>query len=177
MFYFTFSSAISAWVSVQSFPRWCCMQLTSFASAPLLSLVPVPWLVSKALATVKMGKALATVRMGKALLAAAEEKALSGAAGWSCLSMDLWRRLSTDLYFASYICNLEVWKINFSLAFAEVSCQLRSSEFLSPFVIGRSTCKKWALCSPFAYSLISSVISWNLSTFCFLWNVNWITGI
>lgn len=38
LFYFTFSSVISVWVSVRSFPRRCCMELTSFASAPLLPL-------------------------------------------------------------------------------------------------------------------------------------------
>lgn len=148
MFYFAFSSVTSAWVSVQSFPRRCSMELTSFASAPLLSLLPQ------------------SVRMGKALFAG--EKALSGAAGWSCLSMDLRRQLSTDLYFASYLYNLKVWKINFSLAFAKASYQLWSSEFLSPFIIGWSICKEWAWCSPVAHSLISSVIYWNLSTFCLL---------
>lgn len=37
MFYFTFSLVISAWISLQSFPN---VELTSFASAALLSLLP-----------------------------------------------------------------------------------------------------------------------------------------
>lgn len=44
------------------------------------------------------------------------------AADWSCLSMGLQRQVFADLYFASYLYNLKVWKMNFSLAFAKASC-------------------------------------------------------
>lgn len=99
-----------------------------------------------------------SVGTGRALLTAAGERAPSRAAGWSCLSVDLQRQLSTDSYFASCFYNLKVWKINFSLAFAKASYQLWSSEFLRSLIIGWSICKEWASCSPVARSLISSVI-------------------
>lgn len=71
----------------------------------------------------------APVSEDKALFAAAGQKASSGAADWSCLSMGLWRQLFTESYFASYLYNLKVWKINLSLAFAKASYLLWSSEF------------------------------------------------
>lgn len=93
------------------------MELTSFASGSLLSQLP----------------GAPVSEDGQSLVQGSWGKKTDRAADWSCLSVGLQRQVLTDLYFASYLYNVKIWKINFSLAFAEASYLFYLSEFLSPF--------------------------------------------
>lgn len=92
------------------------MELTSFASAAHLSLLP----------------GAPVSEDGQSLVQGSWGKKSDPAADWSWLSMGLQRQVFADLYFASYLYNLKIWKINFSLAFAKASHLFCLSEFWSP---------------------------------------------